>query len=177
MALRTGFTSLFILLLSAPLLSAQGASSAQLANQHLLGTWTGVNHDYTVTPVATHQLSIQVQSRKKNGLDMDYFYVDEGEHQDRLVVFQPSTSTVLIDRNKFGKQRLRADGLDEFLRTGYGNLTLWGVVLYQGDHQALERAEYHLSPDSWSYELYVSAHHRPFVKTGDWAMKRATNTP
>lgn len=177
MALRSSCVAVFILLIASRLI-AQVISPAQLVDKHLIGTWSGVSHDYTVTPFATHQITITVVADpKKRGLDMDYFYVDEGKHYPRLVVFEPSRGTVFIDRKEFGKERQRADGLNEFLRTGYGDLTLWARVLFQGDHHAEEKAEYHLSPDSWHYELYVSAHKGPFVKTGDWTMMRVSSTP
>lgn len=169
--------SLFALLSTSPLI-AQATPSVQTLDQHFAGTWVGVNEDYTVTPERTLDLTVTVvEDPRKHRLSMEYVYSGPRksvpEHYKRFVVFEPATSTVLIDRKgSGGKQRQRADGLDALLKNGYGDLTLHATVRYKGDEHAVERAEYHLTPDTWDYELYVSAFGGPFVETLACSLKR-----
>lgn len=162
--------------------AAQSGSSLQTVQDHFAGTWVGINHDYTVNPATTSKITITARKDKREGrLDMEYAYVEQGKSTEarykRFIVFEPKTSTVFIDRKGWGKGHLAADGLDEFLRNGYGSFTLHRVVRYKGDNHAIERADYHLSPDSWSFEIYVSAFGGPFLRTGDWSLKRTSTTP
>ncbi len=167
---------------SALLLAAQTSSPLQTLNNHFVGTWAGINHDYTVNPATTSSVTVTVTGDKhKSGLNMEYVYVEAVKstitHYKRYVVIEPTSSTVFIDRKHFGKEHLAAEGLDDMLRNGYGDFTLRGTAWYNGDHHALVRYDYRLSPDSWCYDAYVSASGRPFVKTGDWAMKRVKTVP
>ncbi|HEX5283656.1 MAG TPA: hypothetical protein VFW30_06015 [Bryocella sp.] len=163
-------------------LVAQTSSQLQTLNDHFVGTWVGTNHDYSVNPVTTSSVTITVtEDKRKHRLNMEYVYVEAGKLTEtryrRYIVVEPATSTVFINRKGQGKEHLAADGLDELLRNGYGDFTLRGTAWYRGDHHALVRNDYHLSPDTWSYEIYVSASGGPFVKTGDWTMKRTKIAP
>ena len=160
---------------------AQSGSLLQTVQEHFAGIWVGINHDYTVNPANTSKITITVRKDQHEGrLDMEYVYGGEGkpiERYKRRVIFEPKTSTVFIDRKGFGKEHLVADHLDEFLRNGYGDFTLHGVVDHKGDHHAFSKIDYHLSPDNWSYEVYVSTFGGPFLRTGDWSLKRSSSTP
>lgn len=173
--------ALFIFFAVLPLI-AQTNSPLQTLNDHFVGTWVGTNHDYSVNRVTTSHVIVTVtEDRRKNRLNMEYVYVEAVKstvtHYKRYVVIEPASSTVFINRNREGKQHLAASGLDDLLRNGYGDFTLRGTAWYNGDHRAVVRYDYHLSPDTWSYEVYVSASDSPFVRTGDWTMKRATTAP
>lgn len=161
---------------------AQSQSPLESLNQHFVGRWVGVNHDFTKSPEQDLALSITVATDKHGRkLDMDYVYsrptTSQVEEYKRRVVFEPDTSTVVIDRKKLGKQRQRAGGLDALLRDGYGELVLHGVVRYNGDKQAIERTLWHISPEAWSYEIYVSSSGAPFVETAAISLKRETSAP
>jgi hypothetical protein len=173
---------LLLLMSTASKGGAQSSSPLQTLQEHFAGTWVGINHDYTVNPAITTKITITTRKDKREGrLDMEYAYVDQGKSTEkrykRFVIFKPETSMVFIDRKGEGKQHLKADGLDELLRSGYGSFTLHGVVCYKGDKHAISRADYHLSPDSWSYEIYVSSFGGPFLKTGDWSLRRTSIMP
>jgi hypothetical protein len=170
------------LLLASPL---HGQSNAQLdtLNDHLLGNWKGVNHDYSKNPTITSEVSIViVRDKKPDQLKMYYSYVEDltkkTTHYTFLIHFDPKKSTLFRDRGKNGgKYIYDVDGLDEVLRTGYGDFKLKGIVMDRDRKKRPYQADYHLTSQTFSYEAYIGGDDTPVVKTGDWSLSRENANP
>jgi hypothetical protein len=173
--------SVFLLCLSAcTALCAQSLAPLQTLYDHFVGTWAGINHDYMDGPTSTSRVTIRVTLDKgKDRLKMDYFYAWDTtmkvEHDKVLVKIDPNHSSFFRDRKGIGKQSFQIEGLDDLLHDGYGSFSLHGVSLDSNRKDAVYRADYHLTPDTFSYEVFTSTAGAPFVKTGDWSMTRQTS--
>lgn len=173
---------IFLLLLALP---AHSQTNTQLdtLNDHLLGNWKGVNHDYTNTPAITSEVSIViVRDNKPNQLKMHYTYVEnltkKTTHYVFLIRFDPKKSTLFRNRGKYGgKGTYDVEGLDEVLRTGYGDFKLKGFVMDSNREKRPYRADYHLTAQTFSYEAYLGGDDTPVVKTGDWSLSRENTNP
>lgn len=166
-------------------LPLHGQSNAQLdtLNGHLLGNWKGVNHDYTNTPTITSKVSIViVRDNKPNQLKMYYTYVEnptkKTTHYVFLIRFDPKKSTLFRDRGKEGgKETYDVEGLDEVLRTGYGDFKLKGIGMDSHRKKKPYRADYHLTAQTFSYEVYLGGDDTPVVRTGDLSLSRENPNP
>jgi hypothetical protein len=166
-------------------LPVHGQTNTQLdaLNDHLLGNWKGVNHDYTNTPTITSEVSIViVRDNKPNQLKMNYTYVEnltkKTTHYVFLIRFDPKKSTLFRNRGRNGgKETYDVEGLDEVLRTGYGDFKLKGVGMDSRRKRRPYLADYHLTAQSFSYEVYLGGDNTPVVKTGDWSLSRENANP
>ncbi len=173
------FASCFLLvLITSAVGEAEVKSGIDALNEHLVGVWVGTNHDYMKGSPITSSVTIAIEKDKKPGqLYLAYTYVtgpkQNVDHYDVLLRIDPLKAMAFRDRKKIRKDRYVVEGLDKVLATGYGDFTFLG---WTGDAQgrlAAYRADYHLSPDTLSYEVFTSTDGAPFVKTGDWALRRA----
>ena len=181
-----GFGLLYVCLLSAtPPLIGQKDPAVQRLYDHLSGTWTGTNHSYTTPSVVESHLVINV-ARDANAewLDLEYVYATPGgskpdrhlEHDAFYLSAGTFVREFVRDRSRAGSFRMQLENFSGLLQDGYGEYTARCSILWRGNRTP-ERIDYHLAPDSWSYEIYVSPDGRTWEKTGDWKLKRTSTPP
>jgi hypothetical protein len=94
-----------------------------------------------------------------------------------LIRFDPKKSTLFRNRGKDGKQTYIVEGLDEVLRTGYGDFKLKGRGFDSHRKILPYQADYHLTAQTFSYEVYLGGDDTPVIKTGDWSLSRENANP
>ena len=94
-----------------------------------------------------------------------------------LIRFDPKRSTLFRNRGKDGKQTYDVEGLDEVLLTGYGDFKLKGRGFDSHKKIVPYQADYHLTAQAFSYEVYLGGDDAPLVKTGDWSLNRENANP
>jgi hypothetical protein len=166
-------------------LPVHGQTNGQLdtLNDHLLGTWKGVNHNFMKSPAIASAVTILItRDKKPNQLKMYYTYVEdltkETTHYVFIIRFDSKKSTLFRNRGKDGgKETYDVEGLDEVLRTGYGDFKLKGIGMDSHRKRRPYQADYHLTAQSFSYEVYLGGDDTPVVKTGDWSLSRENANP
>jgi len=74
-------------------------SPMDILNDHLVGTWVGVNHSYVKNPAVTYAVTITITKDKEHGrLKFRSTYVREGtkktDHDESFFTIDPMTATL-----------------------------------------------------------------------------------
>ena len=159
--------------------SAQSPTPLETLDDHFLGRWSGPHHDFTKDPTVEDVVNINITlDKKRERILLTYSYGAKGSEYDyftRWIQFEPETDTLQMKRED-GKFRYKVTGLRDLVRIGYGDFTLTRNY-WQNGRRAVYKADYHLTPQSFSYEVYVEADGKPLAKTGDWMLTRTQAVP